>query len=238
MANYLKLDQNGCTVEDKIFRKYSYNSTVSVNGVVMTDPVTGKPLLLPDPMFVQVAPIQAVNPPPVSLNPGLEFSSAAWTVGPTQAISTTIDYIVEVPQGAPLIKDASLLLRGTAVNGGSITDEETVFSTLLTPNSNILTAFCDGTQAAPCVAPGNPALPQPMLFQSVQFNVPVDLVEVHNVLTISCNANVNCMATVSGLENRFSEVPGPSAMALLVIGFVRLTLSRYRQARRATRGTG
>jgi len=233
MTNYRNLDRNGCTVEDKIFRKYFYDSTKSFNGMVLNDPVTGMPLVIPPPGMVQVAPIKAVNPPPFSFNPGLEFSSPSWTVLANESITTTIDYIVEVPRGNPLIKDASVFLRGNAVNGGSIRDDMTVFSTLLTPNSTVLMAFCDGTQASPCVAPGNQALPQPRLFRDVNFNRAVDLVEVHNVLTLTCGALQNCSASVSGLENRFSEVmpavPELASLWLLIPGLALLFIhARHR----------
>jgi hypothetical protein len=59
------------------------------------------------------------------------------------------------------------------------------------------------------------------LNKDVVLSKPVNLVEVHNELTISCNANANCTALVSGLENRFSEVmPAgePSSLALLGAG--------------------
>ena len=238
MANYRNLGAGGCTVEDKVFRKFFYESTVSVNGVVLTDPVTMRPLLLPPAANIQVAPIKALNPPPFSFNPGLEFSSNFWTVGPNETLTATIDYIVQVPVGNPLIKDASLTLRGNAVNGGSIRNVETVFSTLLTPNHIFLTAACDGTQALPCVAPGDPNLPQPMLFKEVQFNRTVDLVEVHNVFTLSCGANPKCSATVSGMENRFSEVvpiPEPDAWAMMLAGLTALGIAQRWGARSAAR---
>lgn len=218
MANYVKLNAAappGCTVEDKIFRKYFYNSEVLVNGIPLKDPTTGMVLVAPPPDMVQVAPIQAPNPPPISYNPGLEFSSTFWSLTgaltPNTTIQATIDYIVEVPAGKPLIKDASVILRGNATNGGVITDAETVFSTLTVPMSNILTATCGGAVAC------NNA----NLNKDVVLSKPVDLVEVHNVLTISCNANANCTALVSGLENRFSEVmpaAEPSSLALLGVG--------------------
>lgn len=226
MANYILLNAAvppGCTVEDKIFRKYFYSSEVLVNGVPIKDPLTGMPAVLPPPTAVQVAPIRAPMPPPFSFNPGLEFSSTAWTLdgafNPNTTIQMTIDYIVEVPVGKPLIGDASLILRGNAINGGSIMDQETVFSTLTVPMSNILTASCNGA-GVPC----NNA----NLNKDVTLSMPVDLVEVDNVLTISCNANANCMAVVSGLENRFSEVPEPPAFALLGAGLIGLGVARRR----------
>ena len=194
MANYILLNNAmppGCTVEDKIFRKYFYSSEVLVNGVLIKDPLTGMPAVLPPPTAVQVAPIRAPMPPPFSFNPGLEFSSTAWTLdgafNPNTTIQTTVDYIVEVPAGKPLIGDTGLILRGNAINGGSIMDQETVFSTLTVPMSNIMTANCDGV-AVLC----NNA----NLNKDVTLSMPVNLVEVHNVLTISCNANANCMAVV------------------------------------------
>ncbi len=224
MTNYILLNNAtppGCTVEDKIFRKYFYSSEVLVNGVPIKDPLTGMPAVLPPPTAVQVAPIRAPMPPPFSFNPGPEFSSTEWTLdgafNPNTTIKTTIDYIVEVPAGKPLIGDASLILRGNAINGGSIMDQETVFSTLTVPMSNIMTANCDGV-AVLC----NNA----NLNKDVKLSMPVNLVEVDNVLTISCNANANCMAVVSGLENRFSEVPEPPTFALFGAGLVGLGVLR------------
>jgi hypothetical protein len=233
MTNYVKLNAvvpPGCTVEDKIFRKYFYDSQVLVNGKALTDPVTGMVLVLPSPDNVQVAPIRAPNPPPFSFNPGLAFSSTAWSLTgaltPNTTIQTTIDYIVEVPAGEPLIMDASLKLLGNATNGGLVKDVETVFSTLVMPNSNLLTATCDGV-AALC----NNA----NLNKDVVLSKPVNLVEVDNKLTISCNANVNCTALVSELDNQFSEVmPIAEPPTLTLLGVALLGVCAIVWRRRTT----
>jgi len=216
MTDYLKLDPNvGCTVNDKIFKKFGYASTVSADDV-------------------------GVIPIEISLAPGLRFLalSGFWEiVGPNKTISAKIDYIVVVPAGKPLITTATLLLLGAAENGGSITDVETIKSLPPPPNSSTLmtlTAFCDGSIIAPC----EPDLAGSEVFQVAVFDVPTDVVEVDNRLTIQCGegAPALCGADVFGVRNRFLEVvpvvPEPTSLLLCTSGLGLLFVLRVVRNRR------
>jgi len=90
LATYLLMGSDGCTVLDKTFSGFSY-STSPVQDGMPAEQITVTPL---------------VDQP---LNPGLAFQ-AGWLVSGAQSIDSFITFLVTVGGGGPmLIKDASIV---------------------------------------------------------------------------------------------------------------------------------
>jgi len=137
-------------------------------------------------------------------NPGILFN-AAWSVGVGQTLDSYIQYSVKVLPGGNAIKDISASMQGFGADlGGVVSVAET------TPFGNLF-LYSNGSTLS---------------YAEVTFNPTMGPFTV--VKDISVNGN-NGFAAVSGVTNRFSEVPVPPSLLLLGSGLLGLVGLRFRR---------
>jgi hypothetical protein len=149
-----------------------------------------------------------------SLNPGVRFISGGWSAGINQWVDSTIFFSVKVVTPGMLIKDVSLLFNGIAQNGGIASVSETVNSSL---NMGV---FAYNTNSN-TTGYGN--------FTADALITPPTVGPLYIMKDISVYGWAG-LASISVVENRFSQtpVPIPSGFLLLGPGLAGLALVRRR----------
>jgi hypothetical protein len=193
---------NACQVGDKLFYGFFYSGT-AVGGAT---PVTGSQ-------------VNVVGDPSNPNEPGLIFSSTAWTVSSPGGNPATIDldssiqFTVQTVDGRPLIADASLNFTGnftvTGVAGADIA--ETVRPGGVPPG---ISFHVDSTGPFSSV---------------VNFPTAVSLVTVSKDLVVIIPPNQVGSASISSFREGFSEnIPEPVGGFLIGSGLLGLGLLRRR----------
>jgi len=191
-------------VGDKLFYDFIYSGT-SIGGVT---PVSGSQ-------------VNVVGDPSNPLEPGLVFSSTAWTVSSpggthgTLDLDSSIQFTVVTVDGRPLIDDASLNFAGhetvTGVAGADIA--ETVRPDGIPPG---ISFHVDSTGP---------------FSSTVNFPSPVSLVTVSKDLVVIVPPNQAGSATITQFREGFSEnVPEPVGAFLIGSGLLGFGLLRRRRA--------
>jgi len=171
-----------CTVEDKLFSKFNYSSTFNNAGMIADGPPAN---------MIQVAPITVPPGQPASLNPGLAFSSAAWSVLNLQSIDAVIDYAVTVMPGGHKIKDGSLDLRGFRTKDGSIKDDKDLSAAGLRMTLQTFWSMQNNQE-------------QKQLHDEKQFGL-TSYIDARD--RFSLNGGATGTAQISEIDNQFSEDP-------------------------------
>ena len=205
-ADYLALNPNSCTIDDKTFSNFSYSYTPHDFGV--------------PPASLSVTPITT------HLDPGFQWT-AGWNVSNGSGVPTQdsfIDYTVTVNPGGAKIIDVSLSMGGASFfgTGGARVDETVcvgaMFPSCLGGTTYQLSVYDNGQQGF-------------KFFDSVNFSAATEIdVEKDIELTSGTNGG----ASLSMVSNQFSEqqVPEPGSIllfgsgALAVAGVLRRKLTR------------
>lgn len=202
-ANFTSL-ATACQVGDKLFYNFIYSGT-SVGGAT---PVSGSQ-------------VNVVADPSNPLEPGLVFSSTAWTVNSPGGTHGTIDldssiqFTVQTVDGRALIDDASLDFAGhetvTGVAGADIA--ETVRPNGIPPG---ISFHVDSTGP---------------FTSTINFPTAVSLVTVSKDLVVIIPQNQAGSATITQFREGFSEnVPEPLSALLIGSGLLGFGLWRRRSA--------
>jgi PEP-CTERM motif len=185
------------TANDKLFSNFQIvSSTTTGGGIVNLDQI-------------QVVPL--VNDP---LNPGLRFNAPIGALGtpfghagPATA-SLTFAFDVQTTSGLPLIKDNSLLLNGFTIDAGPLA--------LIRISEQVqnATGGALGFKQVLGVSGEQPNSGNPNHFDTTDF-VPTAFVHVIKSIEI-LGPGDNDGAFLTMFEQRFSQVPEPSSLALLM----------------------
>ncbi len=189
LADYMALGSGGGTIDDKLFFDFGYLPNAAGGAIAI--------------------PASEISVTPIStpLNPGLRFS-AAWTVGPGQALDSFITFQVSVlPGGAP-ITDISARMDDFGISGDGFlgVSEVTTSGELFLFDSALgIKAFDDRT-FAPTTGP---------------------ISVTKDVFLLGGRGG---SAGVSSVTNQFSELPEPSALVVwLLLGPLVIALRWWRR---------
>jgi hypothetical protein len=143
-----------------------------------------------------------VTPLTDPLNPGILFN-APWSVGPGQALDSLIQFKVQVLPGGNPIKDVSaeMVAFGTSPDGIITVAETTTFGNLLLHSNG-------GTVSS----------------AEITFSPTMGVINVAKDISVNGNSGI---AALSGVTNRFSEVPVPPAVLLFGTGLLGLVGFRF-----------
>jgi hypothetical protein len=182
------------TADDKIFRDWTLLNQEVNNGIINLTQIDVTPLI-DDP-----------------LNPGVKFTAPVDGIGTLFGhgggafARLRFSFAVQTASGLPLIKDNSLLINGWIFDSGplaSITISETV--------RNAAGAAL-GTKSVVARPGDQPGSGDPDHFDSADF-APQSIVVVEKFIDI-VGPGMNDGARLTMFEQRFSQVPEPSGMAL------------------------
>jgi hypothetical protein len=203
------------TANDKVFSNFQIvSSTTTGGGVVNINQI-------------QVVPL--VNNP---LNPGLKFSAPVGAlgtpfghVGPATAL-LTFAFDVQTTNGLPLIKDNSLLLNGFTFDAGPLA--------LIRISEQVQNAAGGplGSKQVRAVSSEQPNSGNPNHFDTADF-APTAFVHVIKSIEI-LGPGDNDGAFLTMFEQRFSQVPEPSSLALLLSCAACIALQKRRRTGRVS----
>lgn len=189
-AEYLALNPNSCTIDDKTFSNFSYSYSPHDFGI--------------PPASLSVEPITT------QFNPGFRWT-AAWNVSNGSGVPTQdsfIDYTVTVNPGGNLITDVSLSMGGASFFGtGSARVDETICVGAMFPSCGggttyQLTVYDNGQQGF-----------KP--FDEVTF---AGATEIDVEKDVELTSGTNGGASLSMVSNQFSEQQTPEPSSILLFG--------------------
>lgn len=199
LADYLALE-SGCTIEDKVFSDFTYNNIVQP---------------AEDGLNVVAATSITVIPDATALNPGLTIQGGWTSFGGTTS-DILIGFTVTVLPGGNAIKDATLSIAGSAtVGNAAVIAGETLWLGCTGPcedSASLLALDLAGTA-------------NDQLFDSTTFD-PVWVVTIQKDILLVGNCGDQpdgCFlnfATLSIINQNFSEVPEPATLTLLGTGLL------------------
>ena len=148
----------------------------------------------------------AVVPLTTGSNPGLEFI-AGWSAGPNQTMDSRISFYVTAPAQTP-IDDVLLQFNGASRSGGAASVNETVYAG--GPTGTVLANLYVNSAGIITLTDTKNFLP----------NTYTSLYVVKDVSVTGGPATGGGSAAVSFVVNRFSEVPLPDTLLLLLPGLL------------------
>jgi len=192
---YITNYSSGCVVGDKVFSDFTY--VASAGG--------GASKILAGGITVDtLGPTSDPNPASFySPDIGLQFNTS-WAVGPGQTLDSTIGFDVAVVGGASLIKDAAVVQSPSGVSGDGI--------------ATVTEAGC-GPDNPPGCTPGDWTVFTFKQGSSNHFKDSTTFSTVGSIEVskdIGLNGNSNGIATISQVQDTFSQIPEPRAMSLLL----------------------
>ena len=189
LDEYVALGSGGCTVGDKVFYDFTYQSTSVPSGSPI--PADSEDIL----------PLQTGDI-------GFSFSSS-WTVPPGTRLDSLLGFSVATISGAKTITDLTLTFNGVA-------DGNTVDSAFAGVTERYQTGENElGTLSVFAISANGSDLSD-----HVVFNAPTNSVIVTKDITVGRASEAGASAQISEVVNRFSQIPEPSSLALIGMGFL------------------
>lgn len=185
-------------IDDKLFDNFHGWNAVATGGATAVDKSD-----------IVITPIETSRGGP-GTGPGLHYASTAWSVFAGQSQDTSFTYDVSVIGGAEILHDASLYLSGLGL--GDPTSSIVINETLTSgpPSYNYI--------AAPQVYAINSPPPGGNVLFDEPFFTPVSFVQVTKDIALDMTDSTSGHTSFSVMEQRFSQLPEPSSMAIAGLG--------------------
>jgi hypothetical protein len=135
-------------------------------------------------------------------NEGFDFNPAINLAGMNLNTDVRFDFDVKTLNGLPLINDLDIFFNGAFALTGSTSFSETQTGGVCTPS-------CASIQVTN---------PPPNLSKHVVFDTPVS--SLHIIKDVIADTGSNGQASISDVQNRFSQVPEPRLISILMIGLL------------------